>query len=126
MTRTDKFFYNATTSLIYQLITLISGVIIPRLMLETYGSEVNGLVSSISQFISYFALVEAGLAAASVFALYKPPLLGDSIQKRWFFDSFLFAHHHTVFGADRRDPADGKAADRTNGAIGICCDDAGG
>jgi hypothetical protein len=41
-------------------------------MLVFYGSEVNGLVTSITQFISYFRLVEAGLAAAAVYALYKP------------------------------------------------------
>lgn len=78
MTRTDKFFYNALSSLIYQIAHLLSGIIIPRVMLSAYGSEINGLVSSISQFVSYFALVEAGLAAASVFALYKPLANGDN------------------------------------------------
>ncbi|MEF9940573.1 MAG: hypothetical protein RR768_10720 [Clostridium sp.] len=72
MSRTKKFFYNAFSSMLMQVIILITGLIIPRLMLITYGSEVNGLISSISQFIGYFALVEAGLAGASIFALYKP------------------------------------------------------
>lgn len=72
MNRTKKFFYNSTTSLIYQLATMIVGFIVPSLMLRYYGSEINGLVSSINQFITYFALVEAGLASASVYALYRP------------------------------------------------------
>lgn len=72
MNRTRKFFYNSTTSLIYQFAVMIVGFIIPSLMIRYYGSEINGLISSITQFISYFALVEAGLASASVFALYKP------------------------------------------------------
>ena len=41
-------------------------------MLTVYGSEINGLVTSISQFIGYFSLVEAGLASAAVYSLYKP------------------------------------------------------
>lgn len=72
MNRTKKFFYNSTSSLILQLATMVVGFIIPGLMLRYYGSEINGLVSSINQFISYFALVEAGLASAAVYALYKP------------------------------------------------------
>lgn len=51
---------------------MIVGIIIPRIMLKYYGSEINGLVSSITQFVSYFYLVEAGLSAAAVYALYKP------------------------------------------------------
>ena len=41
-------------------------------MLKYYGSEINGLVSSINQFIVYFNLVEAGLSGAAIYALYKP------------------------------------------------------
>jgi hypothetical protein len=41
-------------------------------MLNCYGSEVNGLITSITQFISYISLVEAGLSGAAVYALYKP------------------------------------------------------
>lgn len=60
------------TAFLLQIFTLAAGFIIPRIMLVTYGSELNGLVSSISQFISLFNLVEAGLAGAAVYALYKP------------------------------------------------------
>jgi O-antigen/teichoic acid export membrane protein len=72
MSRTKKFISNATSSLFLQVAVLSSGLIIPRLMLVTYGSEINGLISSISQFVRHFALVEAGLATASIVALYKP------------------------------------------------------
>lgn len=41
-------------------------------MLSYYGSEINGLVSSILQFINYFTIVEAGLSGAAIFSLYKP------------------------------------------------------
>ena len=72
MSRTKKFLYNSSTSALQQIVTMIVGLITPRIMLTCYGSEINGLVSSITQFISYFVLVEAGLSNAAVYALYKP------------------------------------------------------
>lgn len=70
--RTKKFIYNTISSAITQFITLIIGLILPRLFISTYGSEANGLISSVTQFVSYFALLEAGLAASLVYSLYKP------------------------------------------------------
>ncbi len=72
MSRTKKFFINVLFSALLSIITMISGFIVPKIMLVNYGSEINGLVSSITQFINYFVIVEAGLTAAAVFALYKP------------------------------------------------------
>ena len=75
--RTRAFARNAVASAFYQVIMMLSGFIVPRVLLVHYGSEANGLVSSIGQFISCFYLVEAGLSGASVFALYKPIANGD-------------------------------------------------
>lgn len=72
MNRTQKFALNSLTAAISQIITMIAGLITPRLMIATYGSEVNGLVSSLNQFISYIALIEAGIGGAAIFSLYKP------------------------------------------------------
>ncbi len=72
MGRTKKFLYNSISAAFLQFVIMIVGFIIPRIMLEYYGSEINGLVSSITQFISYFNLVEAGLATSAIYALYKP------------------------------------------------------
>lgn len=55
-----------------QLITIVLGFFIPRLIMVNYGSEANGLIASIVQIISYLALLEAGVGAASLQALYKP------------------------------------------------------
>ena len=59
MGRTKAFFYNAVSTAALQAITMIVGFILPKVVLNVYGSEINGLVSSITQFISYFNLVEA-------------------------------------------------------------------
>jgi len=72
VSRTKSFIYNSATAALFQLCTVAAGFIVPRIILTVYGSEINGLVTSITQFIAYFNLVEAGLAGAAVYALYKP------------------------------------------------------
>lgn len=72
MNRTRKFLYNTLATSGYQLAAMLMGFITPRLMMSYYGSEINGLVVSINDFINYFKLVEAGLATAAVYSLYKP------------------------------------------------------
>lgn len=70
--RTQNFFQNTLMTALYQFVVMLSGFILPKVMLSCYGSEVNGLVTSITQFINYLTLVEAGLSGAAVYALYKP------------------------------------------------------
>lgn len=70
--RTRQAFKNMMTSLLLQMTLAISGIIVPRLFTEVYGSTVNGFVSSVSQFITYMFLVEAGIGAAGTVALYGP------------------------------------------------------
>lgn len=53
-------------------ITTLLGIIIPRLFLLSYGSEVNGLINSVKQIFAYFALLEAGVGGATLQALYAP------------------------------------------------------
>lgn len=70
--RTRAFARNAAASALYQVVVMLTGFVIPRIVLVHFGSEANGLVSSIGQFVTCFYLVEAGLAGAGVLALYKP------------------------------------------------------
>lgn len=70
--RTKRMLLNSMGSAIYQIVNAICGMIIPRFMLVAYGSEINGLVSSISQFLSSLAVVEAGLALVAQQSMYKP------------------------------------------------------
>ena len=72
MTRKTKLMLNSTSSLIYQLITIICGFILPRFFLSCYGSEINGLVSSITQFLGFISLAECGVGAVVQSTLYKP------------------------------------------------------
>ncbi len=67
-----KLVRNILTGFVGQFIIIILGLIIPRLFIDSYGSDVNGLISTIAQIFTYMALLEAGIGAASQNALYKP------------------------------------------------------
>ena len=70
--RKKKLFYNTFSSLIFQITTLVCGFIIPRAILNAFGSEVNGLVSSITQFLQVVSWLEFGVGAVVQSSLYKP------------------------------------------------------
>ncbi|EOU1756632.1 polysaccharide biosynthesis C-terminal domain-containing protein [Clostridium perfringens] len=72
MSRGKKLMLNTTSSIVLQLITVIVGFILPKLYLTYYGSEVNGLVSSITQYLGFISLAEFGVGAVTQSALYKP------------------------------------------------------
>jgi len=68
---------NIFCALILQLITAVNGLILPRLIIPTYGSDVNGLIGSIMQFIAYISLLEAGVGGVINATLYKPLAQND-------------------------------------------------
>lgn len=63
---------NIIASLCYEIIAMIYGFVLPRLILCSFGSEVNGLVASLGQFLNYIALLEGGLSGVIKASLYKP------------------------------------------------------
>ena len=72
MERGEKLMLNSSSALIYQVTGLVCSFILPNLFLSCYGSEVNGLVSSITQFLGFISLCECGVGAVVQSALYKP------------------------------------------------------
>lgn len=66
-----KTFKNIYTDIGGKIILLIVGIILPKLYIENFGSEINGLVSSINNILVYINLLEAGVGGASTQALYK-------------------------------------------------------
>ena len=63
---------SAVVGILQQLLTLILGLIVPRLFIVTFGSEMNGFLSSIGNLYSYLALLEAGVGTAAIQALWGP------------------------------------------------------
>lgn len=70
--RKNKLATNTLASVSNQIITIACGFVLPRYMLATYGSTVNGLVSSVTQFLSIIAFMQMGVGAVVQSALYKP------------------------------------------------------
>ena len=62
---------NLISSLVYQVVLITLSLLLPRLYLENFGSEVNGVLSTIKQLFVYLFLLEAGVGLATTQALYK-------------------------------------------------------
>lgn len=71
---------NTVASLLSQITAVICGFILPRLFLQYFGSEVNGLVNSITQFLGMISFLELGVGAVVQSSLYKPLAEKDSLQ----------------------------------------------
>lgn len=63
---------NTLFSLLLEAVTLISGFIVPRLLIGTFGSEMNGMLHSITSFIGYITILQSGVGSVIKAALYKP------------------------------------------------------
>lgn len=78
--RKKRLAINTISSLVFQICTIVCGLILPRLILNRFGSEVNGLVNSITQFLGIIAFLELGVGAVIQSSLYKPLANKDSEQ----------------------------------------------
>jgi len=65
------------SGILSQAITLALGIVLPYLLIGGFGSEVNGLLSSIRQIFVYVALLEAGVGTAALQAMYAPVAAGN-------------------------------------------------
>ena len=77
MQATKKGTINVLCGIIGQIITICLGIVIPRLVLVSFGSEVNGLLNSVNQILVYFSLFEAGVGVAALQAMYAPVAKDD-------------------------------------------------
>lgn len=69
--RSKKALYNISTQLVCDVVTIINTLIIPRLILSTFGSEYNGIISSITQFLEYISLLTLGVSGSTRVAIYR-------------------------------------------------------
>ena len=72
MNNKQKSIRNLIYAALSQIISIAFGLILPRMFVVSYGSEVNGLLNSLSNFLICLNLFEAGMGAASLQALYGP------------------------------------------------------
>lgn len=76
--RSKNAIYNIISNLVLQAIIVLYGFIVPKIIISSFGSEVNGLISSITQFLAYITLLESGFGPVVKAALYKPIAKKDS------------------------------------------------
>ena len=72
MSRVDRLKRNTISSIVYQALAIIAGLIVPRLIILYYGSSINGLVYSITNFLGFITILDLGIGAVISSNLYKP------------------------------------------------------
>ena len=71
-TKDNRIKYNLLSGVLYQVVLIALSFLLPRLYLENFGSEVNGVLSTIKQIFAYMVLLESGIGLVTTQALYKP------------------------------------------------------
>lgn len=78
--RIKKVIINIIFATTNKIAALLCGLIVPRLILITFGSEYNGVINSATQFMSYITILTVGIAGPTRVALYKS--LADNDRNR--------------------------------------------
>ena len=68
---------NTISTLFLYFFLILNSFMIPKLILDAFWSDVNGLISSLNQFLSYIALVEGGITGVVMAKLYHPLAKND-------------------------------------------------
>lgn len=92
---------NTFSTLAHQLVTTLCGLLVPWIMIDTFGSTSYGITISIAQFLSYVTLLEGGIGRVARGALYKPLAEQDeeSISKVYLAVRRFFATIGIIFAA---------------------------
>lgn len=70
--RSRKALINTISGISYEFVAIICGFIVPRLVLKAFGSDYNGITSSITQFLACISLFKTSITGVTRAALYKP------------------------------------------------------
>ena len=70
--RSKRALRNIIFSILLEIVTMVAGFIIPKIIISVFGSEVNGLTTSITQFLGYIVLLQSGIGGVVKASLYKP------------------------------------------------------
>ncbi len=70
--RSKKALKNIISNLTFQVTAIVCNFVLPIMIIKAFGSNVNGLISSITQFLSYISLLDSGFGVVIKSCLYKP------------------------------------------------------
>ena len=80
MKRSKQLKWNTIASLAVQVTAVFSSFVVPQCILRAYGSNINGLVSSITGFLGFLSLMESGVGNVARAELYRPVAEQDTRQ----------------------------------------------
>lgn len=72
MSRTKRALKNSIFNMLQQIVSIITNIILPPIIIASFGSTINGFIATIKQLMKYTQLVGAGLSASTIESLYKP------------------------------------------------------
>ena len=75
--RSRKALNNTVAAFLSELVSIVCGLILPRLILTAFGSDYNGITSSVARFISLISVLNVGISAAARSMFYEPLAKGD-------------------------------------------------
>ena len=75
--RGERAVVNTACAVLQELVGIACAFILPRLVLQAFGSTYNGILSSITQFLGCAVLLRAGIGGATRAALYGPLAQND-------------------------------------------------
>ena len=70
-------YLNLFTSVGFQIVLMIFGFLVPRIVVTSYGSDANGVLNTVAQVFTYMTLLEAGIGKSTRNALYKALKFND-------------------------------------------------
>ena len=76
--RQNRLLVNMLSYASLQVVNMLVGLFLPRLYLAVYASEINGIISTVNSFTSYFTYLEAGLGLTLIHSLFKPLAENDT------------------------------------------------
>ena len=68
---------NLAIYIVYEAFVFILGIVFPRYIILQYGSEINGLTSTITRILSLINLIQSGAVGAAIYQMYKPVAQDD-------------------------------------------------
>lgn len=80
MSRKKRTNINIVSAVLYQLVAALIGLVLPRFVLESYGSAANGLMQSVGQILNYTTLLEFGVGGVVLASLYRPLAQKDTTE----------------------------------------------
>lgn len=76
--RKKKALINIAFSIVLEFVSILSGFVIPHILINQFGSDVNGLTNAIANFLGYISILQLGAGSVIKTALYKPLANRDS------------------------------------------------